>query len=161
MTIIDRVIFLDIDGVLNSEEYFIKRQKNWSGEFKFSYDLDTIAVERLNRIIENTKVEIVLSSSWRLSPLNEVLNALRYKGFKHDISHVTTLIHMDRGLQILKFIEENDVNDYLVIDDDSFDIGKYIPKEQFIHTRWETGLMDKNVEDIIKYFNKNKKEIIS
>jgi hypothetical protein len=151
---IEKAIFLDIDGVLNSEEYYIHRQKDWSGKFKFSYDLDEIAIQRLNKIIENTKINIVLSSTWRLFQINEVINSLKYKGFKYDIEYVTTFIPMDRGLQILKFIKNNNVKDYIVIDDDDFDIKAYIPTENFVHTSFKYGLTDKNVDYIINYFNK-------
>jgi len=147
-----KVIFLDIDGVLNSEAYFIARGKNFSLLPKFSYDLDPIAVERLNKIMDSTNAEIVLSSTWRLSPLQQVVDALKYKGFKHDIKFTTTRQHMDRGLQILKFVEENDLQQYVVIDDDSYDIEVYIDKDKFVHTRWKTGLLDSHVDYIIEYF---------
>ena len=150
----EKVIFLDIDGVLNSEEYFINRQRPYTGDFRRSHDIDSIAIERLNRIMENTNTEIVLSSSWRIFPLTEVVSAMNYKGFKYNIKYVTTREYMDRGLQILKFIQENSVEDYIVLDDEAFDILKYIPKKQFVKTKWKTGLLDSHAYYIIEYFNR-------
>lgn len=49
----EKVIFLDIDGVLNDEEHTSE-----------SY-LDSMMVGRLKRIIDETGAEIILSSSWR------------------------------------------------------------------------------------------------
>ena len=54
-----KIIFLDIDGVLNSESYF----KN-----KIAGVIDPECVRRLNRIIKETDADIVISSSWKLSP---------------------------------------------------------------------------------------------
>ena len=49
------VIFLDIDGVLNSKQD------------RFSWDIETdIHFIRLKRIVEKTGAQIVLSSSWRI-----------------------------------------------------------------------------------------------
>lgn len=150
----NRVIFLDIDGVLNSEEYYKSRQRKWDGEFRFIYDIDSTAIERLNNILDKTQAQIVLSSSWRFAPLNEIMDSLKYKGFKYDIKYITTKERMDRGLQILKFVNENNVKDYIVIDDEPFEIVKYIPSNQFVNTTSDSGLLQEHVDYIIEYFNK-------
>jgi hypothetical protein len=65
-----RLIFLDIDGVLNSAQF---RADNTNGEgvvivngtFDATSHIDPQRVARLNRLIETTNAEVVLSSSWR------------------------------------------------------------------------------------------------
>jgi len=74
-----KVIFLDNDGVIclgNNWGSRFKKQKKWGGrklsmsnreiplEYRFD-NFDTKAIEVLNRIIENTDAEIVVSSDWR------------------------------------------------------------------------------------------------
>ena len=76
-----RVIFLDIDGVLNSEAYIRKleekhRQLGHTDPtrpkrdttcecFKLHAQIDRDAVVQLNRLVEATGSKIVISSSWR------------------------------------------------------------------------------------------------
>jgi hypothetical protein len=55
-----RIIFLDIDGVLNC-----KRTPN---PRKFPYVIDPLLLERFKRVVECTGAEVVLSSTWRYDP---------------------------------------------------------------------------------------------
>ena len=57
-----KVIFLDIDGVLNSEQTIVQEMKNTGKFSRFSKSL----VDEFNRIIFETDAKIVLSSSWRI-----------------------------------------------------------------------------------------------
>ena len=61
-----KIIFLDIDGVLNSAE-FANRHYEETGKPLFMYDfLDPDAVNRLKEFLDqHTDIRIVLSSSWR------------------------------------------------------------------------------------------------
>lgn len=75
-----KVIFLDIDGVLNSQDWYIYRRDNIEmdsiqAQYPF-YEFDPRAVERLNRIIAATDAKIVVSSSWRSGETVESLQAL-------------------------------------------------------------------------------------
>lgn len=56
-----RLLFLDIDGVLNNQKFW-KTQK-----YKTFRDFDYENVRNLNTIIRKADPKIVLSSSWRLS----------------------------------------------------------------------------------------------
>ena len=53
-----KIIFLDIDGVINSAEYDLSR-----GEKDGNIDITRLPL--IKRIVENTGAKIVLSSSWR------------------------------------------------------------------------------------------------
>ncbi len=75
------MLFLDIDGVLNSESYALKledkhRQLGHTESaapkrattcdcFKLYHQIDRDAVMRLNRIVASTGAKIVVSSTWR------------------------------------------------------------------------------------------------
>jgi len=56
-----KVIFLDIDGVLNCDKTPNPR--------KFPYVVDKRLLARFNRLIERTNAKVVLSSSWRCDPV--------------------------------------------------------------------------------------------
>ena len=58
-----KVIFLDIDGVLNSDEY-LDKVKN-SDIQGIERDIDVEKVKLLKRAIDETGARVVLSSSWR------------------------------------------------------------------------------------------------
>lgn len=61
-----KIIFLDIDGVLNSLEYFDQlKNTNQSKKIGKYQELDVKKVRLLAEIIANTGAEIVLSSTWR------------------------------------------------------------------------------------------------
>lgn len=54
-----KVIFLDIDGVLNSRAY--DRKRNWNEQT----DIDETRLPLLKKIADETGAKIVLSSTWR------------------------------------------------------------------------------------------------
>lgn len=98
-----KIIFLDIDGVLNSEkscEYHIKNKSNewlyiapWIGHIK-----------HLNHIIEKTNAKIVISSTWRTNPYVEMI--LYLAGLKGDIIGKTPrLPSRIRGEEIKFFLK--------------------------------------------------------
>ena len=65
-----KIVFLDIDGVLNSNDWYVRRQAEIAMEeihkqYPF-YEIDPKAVEQLNRITDTTGAVLVLSSTWRL-----------------------------------------------------------------------------------------------
>ena len=62
------VIFLDVDGVLNSVSNLIKvyneTHKSHSG---YSYPFDPDCLENLKELVAVTKSNLVISSNWRYS----------------------------------------------------------------------------------------------
>ena len=60
------IVFLDIDGVLNSRnkliELYYKTGKPHSGT---NYPFDEKCLENLKRLIEETNSKIVITSTWR------------------------------------------------------------------------------------------------
>lgn len=75
-----KIIFLDIDGVLNSQDWYVYRRDavemdSINAQYPF-YEFDPRAVGRLNRIIKETHAKIVVSSSWRSGENIESLQLL-------------------------------------------------------------------------------------
>ena len=61
-----KVIFLDFDGVLNTEyqqDLLQYKGKPWQDEYGALFDPN--AVKQLKRIIDATNADIVVESSWR------------------------------------------------------------------------------------------------
>ena len=72
-----KVIFLDIDGVLNSDEYF-DRIKNLEIT-GIEEQIDIKKVELLKKAIDETGAKVVLSSSWRYTRKAQDLKNLLLK----------------------------------------------------------------------------------
>ena len=61
-----KIIFLDFDGVLNTEHnqnMLLYKGKTWKD--KHGAFFDPKAAAELNRIVEETKADIVIESSWK------------------------------------------------------------------------------------------------
>ena len=83
-----KIIFLDIDGVLNHQNWFSRRHKEVDQNDVVShypfYEFDPESVEQLNRIIDETGAKVVVSSTWRLgrtiTQLQEILDRVGFIG---------------------------------------------------------------------------------
>lgn len=175
-----KVLFLDIDGVLNSENWFAYRiycvknnMVNILMNFIDTDDrnikhkltmLDDRAIANLNRIVEETGCKVVLSSSWRSSIESENIftqNLLKLKGFKYEFYDVTPRLWFSdfsirRGEEIKFWLdkesEKHEIESFVILDDDS-DI---LPEQMnnFIHVDGQVGLTDRDVLTAIEILNK-------
>ncbi len=146
-----RIIFLDIDGVLNSALF---RAEHTNGEgvtivngaFDATAHIDPQRVARLNRLIEATDAEVVLSSSWRkLFGLERTQASLKAKGFVHLIADCTLrLVGEGRNVEIGSYLAAlGTLPRFVILDDDAKEIGAGFGPN-FIHVA--DGLEDEHVE---------------
>jgi hypothetical protein len=158
----DRVLFLDIDGVLNCHEEL--HPDVLCGQFHRD------KVERLNRILYHTGAKIVLSSAWRyllyrgdmnLSGLDWLLrNNGVFAGRIIGVTRKDTMRESDqfdgknwpvcneRGQQITDWLKENPGTvKYAVIDD--LDLGISEAGHPFVHTDGSVGITDDEANQII------------
>jgi len=152
----NRVVFLDIDGVLNSTAFFLARREmrglaglalTREGDL---HDLDGDAIERLNRIVEATGAKIVVCSTWRLiHDIAWLRSHLAGQGLRAEIIDVTPDIpHGTRGNEILKWLDAHPgVSSWVVIDDTPSDLRQV--RRNVVVTKFETGLLDEHVQDAI------------
>jgi hypothetical protein len=76
------VVFLDIDGVLNSKQWYAHDAASHEGisstERKlWEHSIDPDCVQRLNRILQQTGAVVIVSSSWRKKhALSEIVSIL-------------------------------------------------------------------------------------
>ncbi len=116
-----KALFLDIDGIMNSEDYAVYRIK--SKKLDSDQFIDERAVVFLNYIIEETGAEVVLSSSWR-GNANETQKRLEECGFKYKITSVTPYCASRiRGEEIKAWIDDYEkdhepLESYAILDDD-------------------------------------------
>lgn len=112
-----KILFLDLDGVLNSSAYFqslAERVAQGLGDESSlqqyaSAMLDPEAIWELNRIVQATSAVVVISSSWRHGhPLTHISRMLRFRGFEgHIIGATPELPHGVHTPAFQKFLDEN------------------------------------------------------
>lgn len=138
-----KVLFLDIDGVLN----------NLYSMVQYKCHLWPPLVYKLNEISNSdTDVKVVVSSAWRIlfSEL-ELKNMLIRAGWSHAdlIIGVTPSGWHSRGEEIQEWLDAHpEVTHYAIVDDDSDMLESQMP--YFVNTTYELGLLDSDVEKIKK-----------
>lgn len=144
-----RVIFLDIDGVLNSHDWWKRRPEKGDRPHN---EIDPDAVARLQRLVDETGASIVISSTWRLLHKKPVLQMLlNAKGLKTLISGVTPAIpNKERGDEIQRWLDMANLLpaaqrpvSIVILDDDS-DMAHLAPWH--VKTYVDRGLTDWEVE---------------
>lgn len=141
-----KVLFLDIDGVLNCAT------SNW--QHRGFIGIDPYMVAILNRVLEKTGAQVVLSSTWRLGEQSreevrqqvvdfiDVTPSLRRpsdKGF-HD--------YPERGLEVKDWLDRHpEVTCYAILDDDS----DFLPDQPLFKTTWEEGLTQEIADKIVAH----------
>ena len=161
-----KVIFLDIDGVLNC-----------STSKSFCHDdtcgiitgIDSDKVKRLARIVEQTGAKIVLSSDWKVgwekyyitnkpSHAKYLDNHLLKKGglIIFDKTPNINKGSWFRGEEILTYLRlHQGIDNYVILDDtffEDFDNKNII--DHLIITDYKYGLTDENVKQAIEILNK-------
>jgi hypothetical protein len=167
------VLFLDIDGVLATESHWDEDSPIVLSTGKLvPYGWNQECCDILSEIVEQFDLDIVLSSDWRLQfDLSELKEIFKFHKMNPDrLKEVTeknlpkkmsewSQVEMAREREILKWVEKNQPNHWVAIDDLSL-IG--LPKENFVMVRnSETGLNQEIVVDILKNKIKKNEQIIS
>ena len=141
------VIFLDIDGVLNTSKNSVRLHgayKATNGYIKSRDDFgalfDPIACDNLIYLADTTKSAIVISSTWRKHGLQRMKDLFKFRGIALDIIDVTPILNKERGYEIEEWLLQNDwVEKYIIIDDDT-DFTQEQRNNHLVHTPGENGL---------------------
>ena len=147
-----KIIFLDIDGVMYDWNNIKSNNINISGIVdKFSKQ----SVDALNYLTKQLSTEytpvIVISSTWRRD-MFFTIQTLKANGVSLDLRNLTCTpisIHPEkRGLEILRVLNtaQNKQN-YVIIDDESFDFAEHFPKHKIIKTNIFNDSLNKNKVD--------------
>lgn len=114
------VLFLDIDGVLNSEAWFAQQRGRGLSIISNRAELiDPVAVGYLNRIVAATGCRVVLSSSWRLhASLSDVRGWLEGAGYMGPLNDRTPRLGSSRGAQVAAWLGAKGASAYVILDDE-------------------------------------------
>lgn len=157
-----KYLFLDIDGVLNSEDWNkYYQENNLKYHPEIDPDIDTRAIKRINKLINVTSSKIILSSSWRFY-LSETIHRLRNSGLEYPISDIiqgeeyiydfnNTSNHPTRGDLIEIFLKEHPCDNYVILDD----INDMTEKQQthLVQTDFEHGFTEEDLTKTIRILN--------
>jgi hypothetical protein len=149
-----RIVFLDIDGVINSEDYALYR--NASRRFNLDEFVDERAVTFLNYIVKKTDAKIVLSSSWR-GNMGLISERMTKCGFVYDFFDKTPYHpSRHRGTEIKEWIDKYEethepIDNYVILDDDSDILSEQ--KDHFVHCNNVHGLTSEDSYKAINILN--------
>jgi len=138
----ERVIFLDIDGVLNTTQY-----RNAVSDFDV---MDPANVVILQRVVETTQAVIVISSSWRFGACWEerIRRVLSQSGWCNPPIIGRTLESPGgRGQEITAWLDEHLAADFVVVDDDAYEM-RPEHQEHLIHCNRDLGFTIHNAQEI-------------
>ncbi len=165
LTTIDKILFLDIDGVLNSHQFYRDRKENYDKAIKeingdmFKYDLlqiDHKQVKMLSDFVVKNKLHVVLSSTWRIGKTVEYMNELfKELGAEFEFYDFTPVLRLDkhkgytnsipRGFEIHCWMSKHvecgyKSRNFIILDDDSDFL--LWQERNFFNTDICTGLTD-------------------
>ena len=163
-----KILFLDIDGVLNTGWWYTKLDRNTPKD-KYGYAFDLRSVANLKKILDETGAEIVISSSWKSFGISELKQMWQDRGLPGKLIGITPnsvsdemllnadLDHMElfsiRGMEIKEWLDKHGkkVSHYVIIDD----MDNFLPeqKSHFVQTDPEVGITEKDADLAIKILN--------
>ena len=149
-----KVIFLDVDGVLNSID-----SEDRLGAF---IGIDYAGVKLLREIVDKTGAKIVLISSWKLKwhknkeSQSNLANYLDQRLEEENLSIIdkTEDNLFNRGEGIINWLSTHPTESWIILDDEAFDyeecgIMPHLVKTSF----YDGGLKDTHVELAINLLN--------
>ena len=157
-----KIIFLDIDGVLNHEKWFESEElrnipTTLDGKTRnLSRWFDPKAVYKLNKLVKATEASIVLSSSWRAGKTKQDIDEM-FETVGIVADNIGKTPHKNpkyarRGTEIQYWMDymhpQEPIESYVILDDD--DDMLYSQRKNFVHIDHTVGLQMKDVNKAIK-----------
>lgn len=171
----NKYIFLDIDGVMNNEFDILEKMDKIDDGAK-QYTRDDIhfcdeAWDLLATLCKKTGAKVILSSSWRHGFIKDERgrivianqeNHLATRLLAYFKAHHIPLVGLTgldrngcRGLQILDYIAENlngMTDEWIVLDDEIFDMEEHLPMGNVFQTKFKTGLTQEICNRILDHW---------
>lgn len=162
-----KVLFVDIDGVLNSrnslrrnneDRLFYGRISNLSDELRVKWHLsylDFDNIQLLKHISSVTGCELVITSAWKdLTDCPLIEEALVQKGFP-----IVGCINSDygRGIGIKSYLMDYDIKEYAILDDEVFaDYDEELIAHLFKSDNYNGGLNEEIAYEIIGFLGEKR-----
>ena len=154
-----KLIFLDVDGVLN---YGGCKARSATG----CLGIEDEKVKLLRQIIDQTGAIVILTSTWKtewfpsafIEDLPKEGQYLERQLAKHKVyirAKTEDPEWARRGRGILDFINHwpHDVESFVILDDESFDFEFEGIDDKFVHTSFADGLLPEHVEKAVSILN--------
>lgn len=149
------IIFLDVDGVLNSRNKLIEvYNKTHKPHSSYSYPFDEICLENLKLLVQNTNSKIVITSTWRKYSvgIDTLLKKLKEYNLDTEVIGYTKVLNTTREEEIKEYLSTcQEISNFIILDDDK-DFTELYPF--LTKTNNQFGLTIQNVEDAITKLNK-------
>lgn len=152
-----KIIFLDFDGVLNTEYYqgLLQFQgKQWQDQYGAFFD--PRAVRQLKRVIDTTDADIVVESSWKYLGLEAMQELWRVRNLPGRVIDITPSLtdNASKGEEIAAWLSEYATPDtrYVIIDDEYVVLDSQIP--YFILTNPYEGLTEEQADRAISILHR-------
>jgi len=163
-----KIIFLDIDGVINTKEWHSKMTKDTPKD-EYGYAFDPIAVANLAHIIDKTGADIVISSSWKFYGVPKLREMWKKRNLPGTILDITPNTISDemllnanldefqlgvcRGNEIKEWLSRHEdiISSYVIIDD--FDDMLSEQEDHVVLTESLIGITEWDAEKAIKILN--------
>jgi len=136
-----KVIFLDIDGVLNKLGQ--TPESRTKEQIHGAIGLEMELVRRFNTVVYNTGARVVISSSWRY--WDEGMEHVRAKVIGI-IGETPRLRAEKRGEEVKRWLNETDqvIEKYVILDDDS----DFLEGQPLIQTETSKGFTEKVAQKV-------------
>lgn len=167
--VVDKIVFLDIDGVLNSEKWF---DKCFNSDDVCNSDIDQDTINMLIKFLNDINAKIVFSGSCRnlniqstiskfstsnyklLNKLIPYIIGITPQFYKHrkrgnEISYWINMLSIDYDALVkhgclLENVEISKNYRYVIVDDSS----DMLRGQNFVQTDFQTGLTDEDVNEM-------------
>lgn len=155
----NKIIFLDIDGVVTST---IETPGSYLTHAPEEYGISPSCIKRIIELCNLTDSKIVISSNWRRFPIDgKWLHPDNFKYYKNPLSELKTYLnnfiidilptdrYITKSEALRLWFIKNDIKDltYVIFDDDlreGFQTSEF--KHNFVLTDGKTGINDDNIE---------------
>lgn len=170
-----KIIFLDIEGVLNTNDTYENMYKRFGYSTMADVEIDKFRLEYLKTIIDRTGAKIVLSSSFRhfFRKVNDKIVPTTLKGKKLydsfmrygiEIYDTIPITSENREEQIKSWLlSEDDIENFVIIDDDPITFEELndkliqtsrIRKNYLLSFMKESfGLCERHIEEVVDILN--------
>jgi len=147
-----KIIFLDIDGVVNPWDNVMSGSNRDDHGILF----ETSCINILDRIVKVTGAKIVVSSTWRVRGLEQILQMWADRNLPGEVIGITPVYDFygefesesdgTRGYEIQTWLEESNliITEYLIIDDIKDFYDYQLPN--FLHTDGNIGLQESDYQ---------------